>query len=56
MDPASGIVVELAALASLGAEDVYGHREVMAPGYTVCPGYDMDGIRDRVAGYLRAAR
>jgi|OM-RGC.v1.024803878 N-acetylmuramoyl-L-alanine amidase. len=40
----------------LGAQDVYGHREVMAPGYTVCPGYDMDRIRDRVAGYLRAAR
>lgn len=32
--------------------DVYGHREVMRPGYTECPGYSMDKIRARVGGYL----
>lgn len=34
--------------------DVYGHKEVMRPGYTQCPGYDMNRVRERVAGYLAA--
>lgn len=37
-------------------EDVVGHREIMPEGYTVCPGYDMDRIRERVRGHLAAAR
>lgn len=36
----------------LSAADVFGHSEVMRPGYTQCPGYDMGKIRARVGGYL----
>jgi len=31
---------------------VFGHYEVMRPGYTQCPGYDMDRIRARVKTHL----
>ncbi|MDF1699547.1 MAG: peptidoglycan recognition family protein [Planctomycetota bacterium] len=39
---------------SLTVENVFGHKEVMRPGYTECPGYDMDRIRDRVQTHLDA--
>jgi len=40
----------------LNESHVFGHSEVMAKGYTVCPGYDMDRVRARVAGYLAARK
>ena len=40
----------------IGADAVYGHSEVMRPGYTQCPGYDMDRVRARVADHLAAWR
>lgn len=36
----------------LGASDIYGHREIAAPGHTVCPGYDPGLVRARVAHAL----
>lgn len=36
----------------LTADDIFGHKELAPPGYTVCPGYDVARIRCVVAARL----
>lgn len=51
-DRAIEVAVWLCESFGLRAGDIYGHKELAPPGYTVCPGYDMDRIRCIVAARL----